>query len=177
MKKTIGLLSGVMAVGLWVPVIAVQAHDPSTAYHVIGTNLSATSGLLGGLYEPFKVKTTAGSPIDFEAKAKTEIGVIVQRHDYGAIDGSGQPASTGWHHHPGPVFITVLQGSVTFYELDDATCTPHVYSAGQGFVDYGGGHIGRAEAGPAQDITVAIEPIQGPFREPAATNPNCPFVF
>ena len=37
--------------------------------------------------------------------------------------------STGWHTHPGPSFVIVTQGSVTVYEGDDKTCTPHVYTA------------------------------------------------
>jgi quercetin dioxygenase-like cupin family protein len=29
---------------------------------------------------------------------------------------------TGWHTHPGPVFITVTQGSLTFYSYKDGEC-------------------------------------------------------
>src|SRR3954468_1829812 len=49
--------------------------------------------------------------------------------------------STGWHTHPGPSLITVTAGTVTVYDSDDPTCTPHRYSAGDGFVDYGGNHV------------------------------------
>jgi hypothetical protein len=74
-------------------------------------------------------------------------------------------ASTGWHMHPGPVFITVTQGQLTFYEADDPTCTPHVVSAGQGYVDSGHGHIGRNETDqPAQDVSVIVAPVGGAFR-------------
>jgi hypothetical protein len=172
MKKTIGLLC---ALGILAVCVKLAPADPP--YNVIGTNLSATAvGTLGALFEPFKIKTEAGSPVDFEAKAKMDVRVIVQRHDYADVE-AGRPASTGWHHHPGPVFISVTQGTLTFYEVDDPSCTPHVYSAGQGFVDYGSGHIGRAEQGPAQDVTVAIAPVEGKFRYELSTgaNPNCPF--
>ena len=86
-------------------------------------------------------------------------------------------SSTGWHSHPGPVFITVTQGQVTFYEYDDPTCTPHVVSAGQGYVDTGQGHMGRNESGqPAQDVSVIIAPVGGAFRgELDAPSPNCGF--
>ena len=30
----------------------------------------------------------------------------------------------GWHSHPGPVFVTVRSGTLTFYEADDPTCSP-----------------------------------------------------
>ncbi|MEY2484320.1 MAG: hypothetical protein QOK24_2848, partial [Verrucomicrobiota bacterium] len=55
--------------------------------------------------------------------------------------------------------------------------TPHVYSAGQGFVDTGDGHIGRNEtAQTAQDVTAAIAPVGGAFRtELNAPGPYCSF--
>ncbi len=53
--------------------------------------------------------------------------------------------STGWHTHPGPSLVVITAGTVTAYDGDDATCTPHVYSALPGwpnsFVDPGGGHV------------------------------------
>ena len=56
-------------------------------------------------------------------------------------------------------------------------CTLHIYSAGQGFVDTGDGHMGRNETSePAQDVAVAIAPVGAAFRaELPATSPNCGF--
>ena len=55
--------------------------------------------------------------------------------------------TTGWHRHPGPSLIFVINGTVTDYEGDDPTCTGHAYSAGQGFVDSGeGAHTLRKRA-------------------------------
>jgi hypothetical protein len=132
--------------------------------------VGVTPTLIGrGTYEPFKVKTH--SPVDFEAKAKSYVDVVVRTHDY-AVGGS-----TGWHTHPGPVLITVVQGQVTFYEADDPTCTPQVVAAGQGYVDTGRGHLGRNESGlPAKDVTVILAPVNLGFRgELAAPNPYCGF--
>ncbi len=42
---------------------------------------------------------------------------------------------TGWHSHPGPVFVLITAGSATVYEGDDPTFTPTVYPAGTGFMD------------------------------------------
>ncbi len=122
-------------------------------------------------YEPFKVKTEHESLVDFEAKAKSQLDMVVRTHDY-AVGGS-----TGWHTHPGPVFISVLQGEVTFYEADDPTCTPHVVRAGHGYVDTGSGHLGRNESGqPAKDVAVIMAPVNLPFRgELPAPNPYCGF--
>jgi hypothetical protein len=48
--------------------------------------------------------------------------------------------TTGWHTHPGPSFVLVTAGSLTAYEGDDPTCTPHVFTVGMSFVDPGEGH-------------------------------------
>ena len=98
----------------------------------------------------------------------------MRQHDY-------DPGfTTGWHSHPGPVFITVTKGTLTYYELDDPTCTPHVVSANSpnnAFVDTGDGHVVRNETDqPAQDISVIIAPVGGAFRgELDAPGPYCNF--
>lgn len=124
-----------------------------------------------GTYHAFKVKSAKMAPFEFEAEAKPAIDMVVRIHEY-AVDGS-----TGWHTHPGPVFINVVEGEVTFYEFDDPSCTPHVVRAGEGYVDTGHGHIGRNESGkPAKDVTVIIAPVGGGFRdELPAPGPHCPF--
>ena len=65
--------------------------------------------LARGQYDDFKVSSVPGSPVDFKVKAKSPVDVGVRRHDY-AIG-----SHTGWHTHPGPVFITVTQGTLTYY--------------------------------------------------------------
>jgi len=40
---------------------------------------------------------------------------------------------SGWHAHPGPVFVTVTQGTIEWY--DAALCAAHVYTAGQSFIE------------------------------------------
>jgi hypothetical protein len=133
-----------------------------------------TRTLIGrGTYDRFFVNTdTNQAPFQYIAKAQPGIDLEVDTHSYQPL------ASTGWHKHPGPVYITVTSGQLTFYEFDDPTCLPHVYSAGQGFVDYGSGHIGinQDPSNPASDVTVAITYVKGPFRtELPAGNPNCSF--
>ena len=136
------------------------------------TAVGVTPTLIGrATYEPFKVKTDHDSLVDFEAKAKSHFDMVIRTHDY-AVGGT-----TGWHTHPGPVFINVIQGQVTFYEADDPSCTPHLVSAGQGYVDTGHGHLGRNETGqPAKDVSVILAPVNLPFRgELPAPNPYCGF--
>ena len=87
-----------------------------------------------------------------ELKAKGGLEVVIRRFDY-------SPGSfTGWHQHPGPVLIQVVEGTVTFFEADDP-CTPIVVHAGQGYLDGGHGHIGRNLTGaPAKDVTIYLAP-------------------
>ena len=91
--------------------------------------------------------------------------------------------STGWHSHPGHSLIIVTAGSVTNYEGDDPSCTPHVYTfvAGQPaptFVDPGGNrpHIVRNEGKvPASTIAVQLIPAGAARRTDAPSPGNCPF--
>jgi Cupin domain len=166
MKRSIVLLVTVAAIAALV----------SLAAFVSITNASPPAGvtptvLARGTYPRFLVSAFGRDKVNFGALATSPVDIVVRQHDYapGGI--------TGWHSHPGPVFITVTQGELTYYEASDRTCSPHVVSAGQGFVDTGGGHFVRNEsAQPARDISVIIAPVGGAFRgELPAPNPNCGF--
>jgi len=127
--------------------------------------------LARGSYPDFKVASFPDNGGMFKAEAKGPIDVVVRRHDYVA------GGSTGWHKHPYPVLITVVQGTLTFYDANDPTCTPTVVSVGGGYVDSGEGHLVRNETGAAAvDISVIMAPVGAPFRsEIDAPNPNCGF--
>jgi quercetin dioxygenase-like cupin family protein len=87
--------------------------------------------------------------------------------------------TTGWHTHPGPSLIIVIAGTITAYEGDDPSCTPHVYKAGMTFVDPGGGHVHilRNEGSEvARTIAVQLIPHKAARRiDVAAGPPTCPF--
>ena len=89
--------------------------------------------------------------------------------------------STGWHTHPGPSLVVVTEGSVTVYEGDDPTCTPHVYTAGSAddsFVDIGGGdvHLVRNEtAAEAKAVAIQLIPAGAERRLDADDPGNCKF--
>jgi hypothetical protein len=162
MKRKLSLLAAMTLLALAASVAVTMASPPSGVTPTV---------LARGTYDAFKVKSSPNSPVDFKAKAKSPIDVVVRRHDYAV------GATTGWHSHPGPVFITVTQGQLTYYEYDDPACAPHVVSAGHGFVDNGRGHIVRNESGQtAQDVSVIIAPVGGAFRgELDAPGPYCGF--
>jgi hypothetical protein len=88
--------------------------------------------------------------------------------------------SSGWHTHPGPSLVTVTLGSVTAYDGDDPSCTPHVYSANgmNSFVDVGGGavHLIRNEGTEeARTVVVQLVPAGAVRRIDAPAPGNCPF--
>ena len=174
------------------PVAADRARNPrprmpflaaaavaSVALMAIGAAIASASPASGvtptvlarGSYDRFKVMSNPDTGGLFKAEAKGPIDVVVRRHEYGV------GATTGWHAHPYPVFITVISGTVTFYEYDDPTCTPTVVAAGEGYVDSGKGHIGRNLSGqPAVDISVIMAPVGLAFRaELDAPGPHCGF--
>ena len=157
MKKRIGLLCILVA-----GTSATTRADPPTG---------VTPTLIGrATYSPFNLQANPRF-LEFAVEAKRPVDIVVRTHDY------APRSSTGWHTHPGPVFITVLEGKVTFYEYDDPTCTPKVVSKGEGYVDTGRGHIGRNESeAPAKDVTVFFAPVALPFRgELPAQAPQCKF--
>jgi quercetin dioxygenase-like cupin family protein len=163
MKRKLSLLAAAALVSLAAFVAMTEASPPSG---VTATVLSR------GTFPSFNVRSHPVGPIfDFRAHSVEPIDIVVRRHDY------SPGAATGWHQHPGPIFITVTQGQLTYYEWDDPTCTPHVVTAGHGFVDTGSGHLVRNETDqPAEDISVITAPVGGAFRtELPAPNPNCGF--
>ena len=84
---------------------------------------------------------------------------------------------SGWHSHPGPVFIQVAVGTMTFYDSDDPACTPIVVSAPNGFLDVGDhAHIARNESGaPAQNVVTYFAPPGEALRIDEPRPGNCPF--
>jgi hypothetical protein len=166
MKRRISLVAA-LALLAFAALVAITKAEPASGVRA--------TVLARGTYDSFNVRSDPhGSIADFRAHSTAPIDIIVRQHDY-------DPGSTtGWHSHPGPVFITVTRGTLTYYELDDPTCTPHLVSANpqsNAFVDNGGGHVVRNETGqPAQDISVITAPVGGAFRTNLpAPNPNCGF--
>jgi quercetin dioxygenase-like cupin family protein len=85
--------------------------------------------------------------------------------------------NNGWHFHPGPTFVVVVQGTMSLYEANDPTCTATRYSAGQGFVEAPGDvHISRNEGTETvvAEVTFLDVPVGGAFRLDAPFPGNCP---
>lgn len=83
-------------------------------------------------------------------------------------------AQSTWHTHPGPVFISVKEGTMTFYEDD---CTATVRTAGEGFVDVGSHpHLARNESNATaiNVVTYFAPPNTTVLRHDEPQPLNCP---
>ena len=120
---------------------------------------------------------------NWQEKIKThgDSDLYVQQNTWDPSACGGCIPSSGWHTHPGPSLVIVTQGTVTAYDGDDPSCTPHVYSANgtNSFVDIGGGavHIIRDESGAVAKTTVVqLIPAGATRRQDVTPAPgNCPF--
>jgi len=140
----------------------------ATAYATASSGFS-TEQLSLGRFGEMKINTG-----DVKLKTKGDSDVYVVRN---TVVPGGQ---SGWHYHPGPSLITVVQGTATFYDGDDPTCTPRVFPAGSGViddsVDASHVHLLRNE-GTTNLITVTMQivPTGAPRRVDAPAPGNCPF--
>jgi quercetin dioxygenase-like cupin family protein len=138
-----------------------------------GTPSTAQSTLLGrATYDdPINVRRLGEDNWKVDVKAKPALDVAVQSIVF-------QPgAQSGWHSHPGPVFISVVSGTMTFYEGDDPDCEPVVRHAGEGFLDVGDhAHLARNETSePATNIVTYFAPPGAALRIDQPAPGNCPF--
>ena len=156
--------------------VAPGTHDASSVSPHFTMGSGTTSTLLGRATfsdpadQNFKVKRISGD-WHVEIKSKPAVDIAVQSIVF-------QPGSqSGWHSHPGPVFIQVVSGTMTFYESDDPNCTPIVRTAGQGYLDTGEhAHIARNETStPAQNVVTYFAPPGAGLRIDAPRPGNCPF--
>jgi hypothetical protein len=137
---------------------------------VRATASTGSSTLVGrGTYDEFKVKREMPG-LEIELKAKTDVDIATQ------IITFKSGTDSGWHKHPGPVFITVVSGTMTFYDSDDPDCSPVVVTAGKGFVDLGlHAHLARNESGlPATNAVTYFVPVGAPLRIDEPRPSNCP---
>jgi hypothetical protein len=175
-NRTAILVVAVVALGLTGCEDADTPSAPAHARPDFTQSSGSQSTLLGRasfgdpLDETFKVKRVTGD-WHVEVKAKPTLDLAVQRIVF-------QPGGqSGWHTHPGPVFIQVVSGMMTFYESDDPDCEPIVRTAGQGYLDVGEhAHIARNETeSVAENLVTYLAPPGAALRIDADAPGNCPF--
>lgn len=88
---------------------------------------------------------------------------------------------SGWHAHPAPVFVTVTQGTIIWFDGSDPLCTAHTYAAGESFIEqaYVPHNVMNASgSNTAEFVAIVIKPagFVGPaFRLDRAEPNNCNF--
>ena len=115
-----------------------------------------------------KVKTDAWKA-EIDTKGLSDV-TVVENHV--------APGGTfGWHSHPGPSFIVVKSGTITFYDGDDPSCTPEVVPAGKAVIDAGNHvHVGRNEG--SVEVVVIVTRLLPAGAAPRIDQPrpgNCDF--
>jgi hypothetical protein len=147
---------------------ATTAQLSLTPHYTTSTSSSTLIGR-GAFSEDIKLKRTNGA---WKFKLDSDpMDVAMQTIVF-------QPGQqSGWHMHPGPVFILVTAGQITFYESDDPSCTPIVRSAGQGYLDVGDhAHLARNETQvEARTAVTYLAPPGATLRIDAPAPGNCAF--
>ncbi len=172
-RWVLALLVGVVGVAVYVG-------------NVLATpQLGLTTTILGkSTFDPITLNAHTTTLVGPDGRLRPSVWLTLLKTlgqtDVYVVDNKLEPGgTTGWHSHPGPSLILVVSGTVTNYMGDDPTCTPHVYSAGAGFIDEGGGdvHILRNESdAQAETIAVQLLPKDATRKIDIPTAPgNCPF--
>jgi hypothetical protein len=162
---------GRLAKGVLAGAALVAAISAGQAWGTTGTGTQST--LLGRATfdDPINVRRVGEDNWKVDVKAKPALDVAVQSIVF-------QPGGqSGWHSHPGPVFISVVSGTMTFYESDDPDCEPIVRNAGEGYLDTGEhAHIARNEtAAPATNVVTYFAPPGAALRIDQPDPGHCAF--
>jgi quercetin dioxygenase-like cupin family protein len=141
----------------------------ATAQATPGQGVTSTVFAVG-TFDEIEAKTLSSNwQARIETKGATDVHILENR----IVPGG----TFGWHSHPGPSIVVVKAGALTLYTGDDPTCTPHVITAGSGFVDDGGDvHVVRNEGSVDAVVYVTSLVPKGAARRIDQPSPgNCPF--
>ena len=168
-----------VALALAIPIAGCSEREqpvaPSSATESLTPRFTPSSGSASLLRaratfaDPFSIERETG---DWKMKIDSHpLDVAVQTIVFNA------GSQSGWHKHPGPVFIMVVEGEIAFYESDDPTCSPIIKRAGEGYLDVGDhAHLARNETlHPARNIVTYFAPVGAALRIDAPKPGNCPF--
>lgn len=142
MASRLRLAVAVAAIGGLALVAASALATPSSGFR---------AERLGSVQIDTKVDHNAGG---IQVKTTKPVEVFTQKVTF-------SPGGTsGWHHHPGVVYVSVIQGALAFY---DDKCARQTFAAGSGWVDYDRKvHLARNE-GPTDAV------VQVTYVRPAPT--------
>ena len=133
-----------------VGVVAVVGTFAAVAF---GSGLVFTSKTLVDANLDNKVQLNSDR-IKFQTKDPTVVRVASVVFD------AGGTSTSGWHHHPGFVIVSVKSGSVTVWHSD---CSQETYGAGSAFVESGDDPGQVTSAGGATNYVTAVVPNVNPL--------------
>ena len=167
-KRILATIAAIATVGALVAAAMIVVPARATPSTGVDTTILAQS-----LFDEIHVKAHTRLPERWQAQLKTH-----GQSDIYVVDNKFAPGgTTGWHSHPGPSLILVVAGTVTNYMGDDPSCTPQVYTKGDGFIDPGSGHVHMLRnetSAPAETIAVQLLPKAAVRRIDAAAPSGCP---
>lgn len=142
--------------------------SPASAQPV---GLSVTN-IVTGHYGTIDIKTEDNKVgkwgMILKTKSATDMGT-----DEITLQGGGQ---TGWHTHPAAVFVTVISGSIVWYDGTNAMCPGTTYSAGQSFIENAfviHNALNGSQGTPAVFIAMHVNPTGVPFVTGKPQPGNC----
>ena len=137
----------------------------------------APSPIVNGHFGTLNVNTAGDKTGKWGLHLKT-----LDETDIGADRLTVQPGGfSGWHAHPSPVFVTVTQGSITWFDGSDPLCPGRTFATGQSFIEdaYVVHNVQNASGSAgAEFVAIVIKPdgFVGPaFRLDRAKPNNCNF--
>jgi quercetin dioxygenase-like cupin family protein len=161
MKKLIGIIAvGLLSVSIY---YGIAQSTPPSGQTVI-------SGVFG-TFDRLNVKKSGEARVTVKTKEDVDIVSV----NFTLAPGG----TTGWHSHPGPVFVIIKKGTATVYNAPK--CEPQVYPAGEGFVegDPDQVHAVRNQGTEeAELVATFILPVGAARRidEPQPSGSNCPIL-
>ena len=167
--------ASVAAVGTVTPATARRLEKRRETFLADGVGSGAADGTSGAVDEPvgFGVELLAGHATFSDDVAAT-FRMKYDEGDNGAIvsnlprDASNvlvakvtwQPEGTsGWHTHPGPAIVNVVEGELEV--VNERDCVVRTYGAGEAFVDPGQGNVHIASNPNTTDLAVAYATFLG----------------
>jgi quercetin dioxygenase-like cupin family protein len=152
------------AIRRFLPVVAVAAAAGGLAAYALATPPSGqhpTTPAIGTLSAPQQVNTDR---LKFQTKDDADVATFSVTYD--------PLGFSGWHTHPGIVFVVVQSGSV----VRQVGCSSHTYDAGESFIESDEQPAGQvrnpSDSTPAVLTVMQITPHGSP-RRVEANPPEC----
>ncbi|MGB9956441.1 cupin domain-containing protein [Haloferax prahovense] len=164
LRRTVLKASGltVAALGLSVPVAAdpIDHNGESKADRDVDSPAGFTVELLAG-HATFPDEVAATFRLKYDDGDRTIVSNLPRDASttiFAKV--TWDPAGTsGWHTHPGPVIVSVVEGELEL--INERDCIARIYSAGEAFIDPGQGNIHIASNPSQRENAVAYATFLG----------------